>query len=355
MVAKVQDLGAIKAVTYSCNISTMRGLCKTDKGGLYRHEWHVHHPRLARTADGKYHIRCFIKFRDGKIMDGMKVGIDDLPSGERQSCEILPAIPNPALLDVIGELTLVETKGGGPNYKFDGAILCVSKNGDHLFVVDKQDLPKLGAAVNIARYDKAHENPNSDIAKVAGRAYWGAVHNYAQFYTPAHKAAAQDLIEGGIHEFPCPKCRAFGEEYIAKNPPDYSSREALAKYLHAFHNVVNRHLGKPEFPLANIGAAIIPATSCVDCGHETSSLSIPDGLRIWGRATCEHCARVKAAAESAGIKFHYIETGDGAGAALAAERNIRAVPLLEMVKDGKVVKEREGEMDATTLKGWVNG
>jgi glutaredoxin len=355
MAEKIQDLGAIKAITYSCNIPTLRGLCKTDKGGLYRHEWHVHHPRLVKTADGKFHVRCSIKFRDGTIADGMKTGIDDLPAGSRQSCELLPVVPNPMLLDVIGELTLVETKGDGPNYKFEGAILCVSKKGDHLFIVDKKDLHKLGAAANISRYDAAHENPNNDVAQVAGRAYWGAVHNYAKFYTPAHRAAAQDLVEGGLHEFPCLKCRAFGERYIVENPPDYSSREGLAKYLHAFHNVVNRHLGKPEFPLENIGLGNIPATACVDCGHDAKPIPSPDGVRVWGRTTCEHCARLVAAAKTAGIEIHYIETGAGEGARLAESLGIRAVPLVEIVKGGKVVRSRLGEMDAKTLREWVNG
>jgi len=139
----VVRLGRISAITYSCDIPTARGLCKASKGELFRHEWKTNHPILAVNDERtKYHILCKVNFKDGGIMDGFKTGIDDY-AGSAPSCELVPSIPNPGNLDVVGELKLVEMKGGEKNYTFSGALLCVSKEGDRLFVLDKKDAGKI--------------------------------------------------------------------------------------------------------------------------------------------------------------------------------------------------------------------
>jgi hypothetical protein len=139
----VVRLGRIAAITYSCDIPTARGLCKANKGELFRHEWKTNRPILAANDERtKYHILCKVNFKDGGLMDGFKTGIDDY-SGSSPSCEIVPVVPNPGNLDIVGELKLVEMADGEKNYTFNGALLCVSKAGDRLFILDKRDAMKV--------------------------------------------------------------------------------------------------------------------------------------------------------------------------------------------------------------------
>jgi len=83
---------------------------------------------------------------------------------------------------------------------------------------------------------------------------WRWLHNktidYAQ--DPSEEEAKQMLrrIRGFISSLPCPECRTHSIEYLAMNPPDLSSSQALQAWAWRFHNAVNVRLGKRPLPFA---------------------------------------------------------------------------------------------------------
>jgi glutaredoxin len=341
-------IGRIAAVTYSCDIATERGLCKASPGELFRHEWKAHHPILAATQDkSNYYILCKINFKDGGLLDGFKTGIDDY-AGSSPSCDIAPVMPNPDAVDIVGELKLVEMTDGKKNYAFSGAILCVSKSGDHLYVMDKRDAKHIKDVL---------PNPpvpapagHGDVAAMAGRAYWEMAHGFARLYDPSKKALARDVLVGGVQRFPCPTCRNFGVAHLKDHPLDFTSRESLNHSLWKFHNAVNKHLNKPEYPWAAVLASL-PATVCplvVENPKSTKS-----GLILYGSKFCVHCQRSLAAAKKAGVPVVYVETTTGKGKLMAEKKGITAVPFVEKVEDGAVVKEHVGEMTVADWKAFA--
>jgi len=50
--------------------------------------------------------------------------------------------------------------------------------------------------------------------------------------------------------YPCDRCRHDFRVDVDANPPDVSSRGALARWVCERHNEVNRKLGKPEVSCA---------------------------------------------------------------------------------------------------------
>ncbi len=103
-----------------------------------------------------------------------------------------------------------------------------------------------------------------------GHASWSILHTIAATFpdSPSENEilAARSLIENLSVIYPCLKCRAHFQEYLAANPVDSSSRSALIAWLCIFHNSVNRRLGKTELSCEVAGTFWPPKLRDTGCG-----------------------------------------------------------------------------------------
>jgi hypothetical protein len=334
MMPSVERLGTIDAITYSCDIATKRGLCAADKGSLYRHAFKNHPPQLIRQA-GKYGIACKIAFLDGGILDGGKTGIDDLPKDERQACAISLAKPNPHDFDIVGSLRAIEIKGEDKAYNFEGAVLCVTKDGSRLHIVDLKDIN--GAKILENPATALHTATHPTTAQLYGPKAWSCLHNYAALYRPEMRASATILIDDVVGKFPCETCRDHAVDYVKANPPNLDSREGFARWAFNFHNSTNAKLGKP---LHRWDAEDLAPSddACTSCSDPKAPPPHAPSLKILARHGCSHCDRTIAAAKTAGVKLDIVY-----------DHNEPATPVLVRA-DGK---RHVGALSAEELKEFV--
>jgi hypothetical protein len=90
-----------------------------------------------------------------------------------------------------------------------------------------------------------YQNP---VATTYGPPTWACLHAFASIYSPEMEQTARALVDTLIGGFPCGACAQGGMRYLQAHPLDYSSREAFARSIWAFHNAVNEHIGKPLYP-----------------------------------------------------------------------------------------------------------
>lgn len=85
-----------------------------------------------------------------------------------------------------------------------------------------------------------------------GGATWALLHTIAAHYPDAPTAYDEiqitQLLQALARFYPCPICRPDFEAFVLSQPPATQSRQALALWVCALHNDVNRKLGKDEQP-----------------------------------------------------------------------------------------------------------
>lgn len=101
--------------------------------------------------------------------------------------------------------------------------------------------------------------PMDGAAKnVWGPVYWDWLHRFAEGFPAtddlAFAHAAYRLLEAFVGGLPCPECREHAREHFAARPPELSGPAGLRRWAYAFHETVNRRLGKPPFPPAAFAA-----------------------------------------------------------------------------------------------------
>lgn len=334
----VNVLGKVKAITYRCSVETEHGACKADEGSVYRHEFKQNFPLLAYDND-KFHFLCRVKFHDGFF----KKGIDDLDEGEKQMCSVIAKDPNPAEYKVIGELTRVDLTNGRA-FSFSGAVLCVNKEGDRLFVVDKGTITKENPVATFPDLDTASPTFKQEV----GRAYWNMLHNFCKIYEPSTmKNTAKSMVEELLSHYPCSECGKHGVEYVKKNPPNYDDKEAFAQWSWSFHNAINKSIGKAgDYKWEDVKKEL-SLGGCHDGACQIHS--VPDGLVLWTQEGCSHCKRMKenmgniAYKELNALDYHK-QTG---------LPQIEGTPYLEIRKNGQVVNSHLGTMSQDEIKKFM--
>ena len=95
-----------------------------------------------------------------------------------------------------------------------------------------------------------------------GPTWWSFLHNFAATYPcapcAADRRAAHRLVESVAALLPCPRCKAHFQALLKRTPVDVRGRRALAEWMWAAHNEVNRRLGKPEMELEEALATVEP-------------------------------------------------------------------------------------------------
>lgn len=89
-----------------------------------------------------------------------------------------------------------------------------------------------------------------------GRATWTFLHTMAAYYPQEPDRHERSLMKNFINSFsflyPCKPCAEHFRSEMEINPPDFSSRWNLSKWLCEMHNSVNEMLGKPLFPCGDV-------------------------------------------------------------------------------------------------------
>lgn len=84
-----------------------------------------------------------------------------------------------------------------------------------------------------------------------GRSSWTLLHSIAATYPKTPTSSQQSDLVSFVHLFsrlyPCWVCADDFRGYIAKEPPQATSREDFGQWLCRAHNDVNVKLGKPVF------------------------------------------------------------------------------------------------------------
>ncbi|KAL3699603.1 hypothetical protein R1sor_017625 [Riccia sorocarpa] len=94
---------------------------------------------------------------------------------------------------------------------------------------------------------------NSAVSKEElGRSTWTFLHTLAaQFPDQPTKQQQRDVKELMVilsRIYPCKDCADHFKDVLRAHPVDAKSGEALAQWMCRVHNVVNRSIGKPQFP-----------------------------------------------------------------------------------------------------------
>jgi len=102
-------------------------------------------------------------------------------------------------------------------------------------------------------------NPDSPPNKdQLGRAAWTLLHTVTMAYpdtpTEDHQTTMRIFFESFGSVYPCASCSHDFLQMLQVSPPETDSKVSLTQWLCRIHNEVNRKIGKPEFPCANIYA-----------------------------------------------------------------------------------------------------
>ncbi|XAR52909.1 Thiol oxidase [Bertholletia excelsa] len=91
-----------------------------------------------------------------------------------------------------------------------------------------------------------------------GRATWIFLHTLAAQYpdkpTRQQKKDVKELMEILSRMYPCKDCADHFKEILRANPVQAGSHDEFSQWLCHVHNVVNRSLGKPNFPCERVDA-----------------------------------------------------------------------------------------------------
>ncbi len=109
------------------------------------------------------------------------------------------------------------------------------------------------------------EAEEQELRARLGRATWYLLHTMAAKYpespTAQDKQRMLDFFRLFGEIYPCPVCSEHFRGHLTQSPPKVDSRKEFSQWMCDTHNTVNRMLGKPEFPCANVN-------SFYDCGCE---------------------------------------------------------------------------------------
>jgi ADP-heptose:LPS heptosyltransferase len=111
--------------------------------------------------------------------------------------------------------------------------------------LDHQPIDKSASRIIV---EKLLENPAPAAASTSdwerkGPPLWGELHQWALGEDATTNSAWLQTFEMKIG---CNSCRSRWQQWIADNPPDFSSNQRLFFWTVAAHNAVNLSLGKPE-------------------------------------------------------------------------------------------------------------
>lgn len=89
-----------------------------------------------------------------------------------------------------------------------------------------------------------------------GRAAWTLLHTVTMAYpdmpTEDQRATMRIFFQSFGKVYPCASCSHDFLQLMQASPPETDSKVSLSQWLCRIHNEVNRKIGKPEFPCANI-------------------------------------------------------------------------------------------------------
>ncbi|CAD2221933.1 Erv1p [Angomonas deanei] len=84
-----------------------------------------------------------------------------------------------------------------------------------------------------------------------GNAGWSILHSAAAVYpykpTKEQKEAMKGFIYGWSHVYACNWCAYHMRRYVAEHPPVVDDKISVSRYICAFHNNVNEHVGNPTY------------------------------------------------------------------------------------------------------------
>jgi len=125
-----------------------------------------------------------------------------------------------------------------------------------------------------------------------GPTWWRFLHSVSATYpcapSAAERRAARRLVESVAALLPCPRCKTHFQALLKRTPADVSGRRALATWMWAAHNDVNRRLGKPEVELEEVLETLAPCA-------EAQSAAAPGSADGAGRRWCLAATTVVAA------------------------------------------------------------
>ncbi|KAJ3031421.1 UNVERIFIED_CONTAM: hypothetical protein HDU68_004111 [Siphonaria sp. JEL0065] len=89
-----------------------------------------------------------------------------------------------------------------------------------------------------------------------GRSAWRLLHTMAGKFphkpTKAQQTALNDYIYLFAQLYPCGDCARHFKIILENNPPDVSSKKAVADWACRVHNIVNKRKEKPQFDCSKI-------------------------------------------------------------------------------------------------------
>ncbi len=130
----------------------------------------------------------------------------------------------------------------------------------------------LRGAENVRTHDVFFQDPGFTYQltrEELGRRTWSFLHTMAAHYPEIPTDEERDRIKAFFEAFaplfPCKKCSKHFQKLLSEFPPRVESGSALSQWLCEAHNIVNKRLGKPEFPCALVAVAW-PTKLAGDCG-----------------------------------------------------------------------------------------
>lgn len=85
-----------------------------------------------------------------------------------------------------------------------------------------------------------------------GPALWRFLHTLSYQVDDRLLSRFGEMLTTLLRAIPCDACREHALRYVRNHRllPTSSSRDAVVRYVHDFHNAVNRRLGKSQYPLS---------------------------------------------------------------------------------------------------------
>ena len=110
--------------------------------------------------------------------------------------------------------------------------------------------------------DDKDNNDRKFNKKTWGAPAWDFLHAgtwaYPENPSKQQQTLAKIFYEALPYQLPCGVCEGHCANYIRDNPPVTKNRETLTRWLHQFHNAVNKRLGKEEYPWENLKKRFSP-------------------------------------------------------------------------------------------------
>nr|GLL47279.1 FAD-linked sulfhydryl oxidase ERV1 [Ipomoea trifida] len=138
--------------------------------------------------------------------------------------------------------------------------------------------PAVSALLHPAEVPKKENSAGPVTKEELGRATWVFLHTLAAQYpekpTRQQKKDVKELMAILSRMYPCKDCADHFKEVLRANPVQARSQAEFSQWLCHVHNVVNRSLGKPNFPCARVDAR----WGKLDCEQRNCDLQGSDKL-----------------------------------------------------------------------------